>query len=371
MQCRILTHSLIFMLLALGLPVNAAEDSDWYQVELIIFKELATSNQREELWRDQFDLIYPDNAHILKIYQPPPVEEEIIEDESAISESVGLPGNRFSEFPDAVTTPDEQSEQAVENGLNDPYRAEGDTGIEANAGSDAEGFADFSYLLAGNSPQPQPVQPMNLARDPYILLPEDNLSLNQAARRLERSADFQVLAHIGWRQPARSSQQTAPVVIQVGKQQGLAFEVEGLVSLSENRFQHIALDLYYSEFEAGQTVNLQGLNWSSLLSESEPATSGMVLTSPAFSSGNQFNGLSGGLLTNRSRVAKITHSRRINPDEVNYIDHPLFGALVKITAYQVPDAVLEMDEIDIEQLPDPKSLPAGLSSPTSQQNFSQ
>lgn len=93
---------------------------------------------------------------------------------------------------------------------------------------------------------------------------------------LKYSRDYRPIRHLAWQQPGLSAR-SAPLVA-IGDQPGA--EIQGTVRVSRSRYLHLDLDL---------------------------------------------------VLHQGDQSYRMTVSRRMRSNELNYIDHPMFGALVIIT----------------------------------------
>jgi len=154
---------------------------------------------------------------------------------------------------------------------------------------------------------------------------EADSSLQAILRSLRRSSRFTALSHQSWVQPIGS--EPTPVLVQAGQRYDDRFEVSGTLSFSRSRFLHVQTNLWYTIFEPRS-------------SESNP-----------FLPGFQSN-LSNEVLLQYPELVKVerergqyfaakTHlmfqSRRMRSNELHYIDHPLFGIVVRINRFK-PEA---------------------------------
>ena len=154
---------------------------------------------------------------------------------------------------------------------------------------------------------------------------EADSSLQAILRSLRRSSRFTVLSQQSWVQPIGS--EPTPVLVQAGQRYDDRFEVEGTLSFTRSRFLHLQTNLWYTVFEPKS-------------GESNP-----------FLAGFQSN-LSDEILSQHPELVKVerergqyfaarTHpmfqSRRMRSDELHYIDHPLFGIVVRINRFK-PEA---------------------------------
>ena len=104
-------------------------------------------------------------------------------------------------------------------------------------------------------------------------LPSSSLNLVQTRGKLEASDKYRVLYHKGWSQPVLSKEESMATSIVIPS------VLEGTINLHQKKYLHLTVDL-------------------------------------------QFNSLKG--------LAKLEESRRLKSKELHYLDHPLFGMLVRV-----------------------------------------
>ena len=287
-------------------PVFAAktDDATWYQVELIIFSYDSEPSPTAELWRDDFNPVYPENTIILRSL------------------------NSQQEILDAAL------ESAIKNNKI----------VSDEAGQNAEGTD------AEIDPE------IDIEKDPYILLPDNEWQLSNEAKRLERASGIRIMEHIAWRQPVDERKKSHPILIQAGQQYGLSFEVEGLVTVTENRHLHVDTNLFFSKYKLELFDN--SLDWSSLNTPATEPEQSIDLTNTSISTvENSVFFENSEPQHQREYTSELKHIRRLRADEIHYIDHPLFGLLVKVSSHKLPDPALEIMELDLSILPALKPLP--------------
>lgn len=113
-----------------------------------------------------------------------------------------------------------------------------------------------------------------------------NSELSTVAATLQNDPRYRVIAHQRWVQPAEARTATKPVVVRSSDN-----EVDGTLLFYMNRFLHVELAL---GFQPPKTLG------------SSPAT--------------EPNGA----------LYRINEQRRIKSQDINYFDHPKFGALVRV-----------------------------------------
>ena len=134
----------------------------------------------------------------------------------------------------------------------------------------------------------------------FRLLDRSELSLNGAWDALRRSARHRPLLHAGWRLPgvrpgaARPAHLDASLAVPAGGGSGGGPpSVRGTVKVSLVRYLQVEIDLLYSRFAAGAVA----------ASDGTPAR------------------------------FRLEAQRRMRSGELHYIDHPLFGVLLRITPF--------------------------------------
>ena len=239
---------------------KAADKPDWYQLDLIVFRNDAAIETMTEQWpATQFRRPHPDATTLQ------PVSSIVIT-------------HPFSEIPIIMGAPEQ----------------------------------DIVYR--------------DLERDPFVILPESVQHLNEENQALIQSPDYTVLTKLAWRLPVVPEQQGTPVLITSPKDDNATFSLSGTVSMSTHRFLHIDVDLWYNELKPEAL--------STFLLKSDQAA-----------------------LRSQMKVAKnfqLKEKKRIqNTSEIQYLDTPVIGVLVKVTPYNVPppDLILERNFDNTNTIP--------------------
>ena len=146
-------------------------------------------------------------------------------------------------------------------------------------------------------------------RNAFRRLPDSALDLGSVVDRLERSSDYRVVLHVGWRQPgfpvddAPGVHLVSPRGIGTGSRHGTAAHegVDGTVRLWRRRFLHVDADLAFGDIEG----------WRERTAGFVESGSGPASAAPE-----------------RLRVVRLTRSLRLRQGRLHYVDHPLFGILL-------------------------------------------
>lgn len=110
------------------------------------------------------------------------------------------------------------------------------------------------------------------------VLQSSSLNLTQARNKMEGSGKYSILYHKGWSQRALPKEESTAAWIEIP---GL---LEGTINLHKKRFLHVTADLVFNSFEGSVRLN---------------------------------------------------ESRRLKSKELHYLDHPLFGMLVRVVKLEV------------------------------------
>ena len=199
-------------------------------------------------------------------------------------------------------------------------------------------------LLPGLGPVDQPAG--SRRRHAFRTLPASALDLGAVVDRLDRSDDYRVFLHVAWHQPGFSNDD-APRV-HLGTLRGLASEerfaggaredVQGTVRFWRRRFPHVDIDLAFGAIEAWRqregraTANARPGPQAIRSDGSAPADGSAAPTErrAAEDEGPEMDTSfrpGGG---EPLRVVRLTRSLRLRSGRLHYIDHPLFGVLLKV-----------------------------------------
>ena len=324
------------MLMAIVFNPTVAQGQEqlqgWYQIDVILFKPKSTDLD-EESWPelagtyptdvtavtdgDVFKLSQLEQLDVLLPTTAVDVEPELGTNDFAFEGQSNRNRNRrvierVMGVSDGVSDGDssKDSDGGSENGSD-----EADSAVGIPAALSVEDIIDTALALNNENSEGA------LAFSSR----EADSSLQAILRSLRRSSRFTVLSQQSWVQPIGS--EPTPVLVQAGQRYDDRFEVEGTLSFTRSRFLHLQTNLWYTVFEPKS-------------GESNP-----------FLAGFQSN-LSDEILSQHPELVKVerergqyfaarTHpmfqSRRMRSDELHYIDHPLFGIVVRINRFK-PEA---------------------------------
>jgi len=264
---------------AQDIPTPAAIMAPWIQVELIVFRNLDTAGAADEQWPAQPALAYPDTLRFLLDPADVPATD--------------------SPAPAATTATTAQEPVAA------------------------------------------------TAPVPFALLASPESLLGDAAARLAGSPNHSVLAHLTWRQPAPGNG-AEHILVTGGRPWGEHRELEGYVSVSRANFVHVATHLWLNDFAdaaAGQAPPVgAGVALPPVPRPPQPelapqATFAAIAdplpaeAAPMTASDTAAPAADDAISVEPARALRsvlLEASRRVAPGEVHYIDHPLFGVVLKV-----------------------------------------
>jgi len=341
--------SLTFPFILLTTLISAAsyaqsepeEDERWFQTEIIVF-EIRDKNtiDSQEIWPDDPGLPNYENSIELN----PIIEVDPLEFAASTSEEIA------AETPALIPPTPTDSAPELAGNANAPRPP-------ANQTSDLTALSDALNTPTETPPaiDEQPAQEL-----PFQLLPDDALTLAALNDRLTGSTNYVPILNIAWRQPvaAKGEAQTiyihsnlgqttlattpelmsinslmAPPTLNPDLNPGLngapmmfvsQNEIEqnpedeqlktldGTIKLHLGRYLHLEADLLYRS----QIEPLENNTFFMNLDEIEqPQT-----------------------------LFRMHQTRRLRSGELHYFDHPMFGMLVQITPYELPEPEIEPEE---------------------------
>ena len=196
---------------------------------------------------------------------------------------------------------------------------------------------DSSPLFEIGEPDNQLSGHFDIMRDAYIALPAKERMLNNQVTALEKSRNYQVITQKAWRMPVSSSSDKQPIEIRAAISGQDSLLLDGTVSVSEERFLHVDIDLWLNKLSPESLYPaLSGKKHTH-----EHKTSD-VLASSHIGSDNLVRLHDGSPPLRITDNFQIKQRRRIrNLKEVQYIDSPEIGVIFKLTPYDRPDALVE------------------------------
>ncbi|VAX06979.1 hypothetical protein MNBD_GAMMA26-2001 [hydrothermal vent metagenome] len=173
----------------------------------------------------------------------------------------------------------------------------------------------------------RPLQPgTGQTPGPYALIPKKEYRLMSAFRRLQRTGSkLRPVVHLAWRQPVTSREQSELLYVRalekmpttnitgiIESQPPAPPKLEGTILVTVNRYLHVYLDLIrYAKKPPTYAI------------DDEFPVHDFIVKTPAFT------------------TYRMQSHRRMRSGELHYLDHPLMGALIKITPYKLPKVIPE------------------------------
>ncbi|MBV1920266.1 MAG: peptidoglycan binding protein CsiV [Pseudomonadales bacterium] len=318
--------------------MTLAEDTQWYEVNIAIFKQNTPGFQNEQ-WRDRdkLNLQFPRRTVMLDDESYDNINFDQIELEPYI--------------PDVPSTPVQQLPTHV-------------TSIQMSS-SDEQPLTDEEKAFFDNKELPPKITA-------FRSIDTEDREFKQTLRRLRNSKAYKILTTKTWRQPGLALSASIPVLIQAGEEFDGDYELEGTVNISLSRYLHVQSNLWLSEYV--KQIELSNTWWEESTLENAPTFEGLLTDSTYASEtdepgeqnlndtttlhsvdSNSSTPLLSALNINESsthyeaiRTVVIDESRRMRSNELHYLDHPLFGMVIKITSYEAPAPEIEEESLAIK-----------------------
>ncbi len=142
-------------------------------------------------------------------------------------------------------------------------------------------------------------------QDGYRWLDWERLVLKAEANRIQQARQLQLLWHGRWMQPVPARSAGEPLLLQAGAQYGSAHELEGTLQVTLGRYLHFQAKLWrQARVPVAQTPPAAKAQPPSVF-----------------------------------RYVALEESRTMRSGELEYLDHPQFGILVRIDPVQPPPAL--------------------------------
>jgi len=345
---------------------NPPPPENWYQAEVVLFTH--PTNKVKETAPQERQLAFTENWLQLRepnqntpIFRLPAISERSI----ANYTTYGAAKPSLEQLLSPVDTAkiSEITQQVKKNPISNyipeasiPYKYQ--TPVE-------EISSEIVHIEDIQEDYTQPTTFVPIYEQPFVKLPRSERNLNDSARGLDRRG-YNVLFHQAWRFQIDSKQQSPWVLIKAGSTGTDRYKIEGTLRFYKSRYLHFESDLWRLKFaenisndglilpqipqqpiSAQQVLLLRAIGFSEGLAALMPADSRQpdnLLFDPRrlynlsslkhLQSDNRMqpaeNAPSGYPI---SEVWPVVQSKRIQKDEIYYIDHPEVGALITIKPY--------------------------------------
>ncbi|MGB1271951.1 MAG: CsiV family protein [Endozoicomonas sp.] len=209
--------------------------------------------------------------------------------------------------------------------------------------------SDELFNLEPHQEKPQHVDP---ARDPYTSLSASESHLEQQVASLKQGERYQVLTQKSWRMPVGSEHSKQPIKLRAASSETSSYLLEGTVSISEERFLHVDVDLWLSKLspeELYSNISDDAHSGSPIDNKPReiPEKGHTGYTSEALLQAHRkpdhlIRLTAGGPTLRVTDNFQLKQRRRIrHTREVQYLDSPVIGVLFKLTPYDRPTTLME------------------------------
>lgn len=171
----------------------------------------------------------------------------------------------------------------------------------------------------------------------FTQLPEDALSLRDAANNILSQYQYRPLFHGAWQQPIEPRETATAIAIYGGEKFDNHYELEGHVLIAVERYLHIHTDLWLNRFI--QAIGSDAFILQKLPTLPRQKTETLAdVTSLVLSDDNSLTNNLAQPLYQVERTVVMRQHRRMRSEELHYIDHPLFGLVVRVTPIEINDS---------------------------------
>lgn len=189
---------------------------------------------------------------------------------------------------------------------------------------------------------------IDLTKESFYWLPENEQQLNNEAKKLMRDSRFELLFHQAWRQIIGHKNTAKSIIINGGKTYGKYQSLEGTITLSVATYLKLQTNLWFSQFDIniGQEQKVLWPNIPLRPNYTEPTKDALTLepdvdiTEALEKENNQWSDDSELLATEDEKddyvtrqIILIKQARDMRSNEVHYVDHPVVGIIIKVVPY--------------------------------------
>ncbi|QIB67349.1 CsiV family protein [Kineobactrum salinum] len=360
-------------------PPAIAEESRWYQVELLIVAHTDPAAAGAEAWPPLPELQYPETVRFL--VDPAQIQHRLQQYPAAGSSELDELGRQHIFLLPELTAEQQASLEATirdqpavpdipRRGAGEPGAANaGDEPLASDPGDAGVDVADAAAVDPKEAAEPAPRLPT-----PFVQLPATAREFRGKAAYMERTGKYRILYHQVWWQPVTARKQALPLVLD---QSGDAREyppLQGTITLSRSRYLHLDTRLWLNtdgDYLPGDwrmpapplsPPSLVLVEAPPLLPLSEPLHKPDYPSSPtAFDAASESDAEPEPVATPQypyRHAVLLEQQRRMRSNEVHYIDHPLLGIVVKLTPLDEDElATADYDRALLPYLPG-KTTPA-------------
>jgi hypothetical protein len=176
----------------------------------------------------------------------------------------------------------------------------------------------------------------------------------KVAQSLRVSSRFKPLFQASWEQDLNPRKKAPAIIIQGGKKHGNHFELEGYIRVSVERYLHVDTNLWLITYgnNGGSNTGNQYLPRQPQDAAEEEETVFIDKEFESSSEYSQFEKQNPGFASRSDndqqntdiaieQIVVMKQQRRMRSDELHFIDHPKFGAIIKITKIATPEVAAQ------------------------------
>ncbi|WP_166265309.1 CsiV family protein [Marinobacter caseinilyticus] len=176
--------------------------------------------------------------------------------------------------------------------------------------------------------------PDNVRQSDLELVPRNELYLNSAIERLERSGRFNVLMSAGWYQSFPPDYKGAPLRVELGDwlEGAEQREIEGRITIERLRFLHVNAELnHWRRADPDPAAPLDPMGNTNVRDGAASTSPVQDNSSDIVLTGGDMQAESSALQTSKlptELVTWIRETRRMRSEEIHFLDSPTIGLLV-------------------------------------------
>lgn len=165
------------------------------------------------------------------------------------------------------------------------------------------------------------------------LVPDNEMHLDSAAQRLERSGRYRVLVSAGWYEAFPPDYKGEPLKVAVGDwlDDAGTREIEGTITIDRQRYLHVGVHLNHWRPSDNTEIPEPSARPANQAVDIQPADTDAVATPEAIDMGDMATGME---MTEAVPAAPlqlltwIRETRRMRSEEIHFLDSPTIGVLI-------------------------------------------
>ncbi len=188
---------------------------------------------------------------------------------------------------------------------------------------------------------------------PFVTLPSSQREFRGAAARMQRNGRYRILFHQAWTQPIGSQSRAQPIVLDQSGDEGQWPALQGTIKLYVSRYLYLETNLWLNTngeyLQSAWRMPPPPLGPPSSAADQfpqtgpeplpvEPSLTPQVQAAQFDSQGISLDIAASGPEYPYRHAVLLNQTRRMRSREVNYIDHPMFGVVVKVTPLKIAEA---------------------------------